>query len=103
VTGVVVFFAALAGGAGLVGVATAHVARSAALGVLAGVLAVVAGLVHAAHGISIGLGEYDGPLSGYEQLVHDHWLPLLVGYMAAPGLVISAIAAAWRSAASASR
>jgi hypothetical protein len=87
---------AFAGGCTLVGVITRACTRSRTAGIVAGVLAAVVGVRHAFEAFAQAVGEYEGELTGYDALVHDHFAPLLIGSMAAAAVLVVVVHTVWR-------
>ncbi|HEX8087153.1 MAG TPA: hypothetical protein VF529_22935 [Solirubrobacteraceae bacterium] len=65
-------------------------------GVFAGLVAAAAGALHTMYALVTALGEYEEDPSGYERLVDDAYVPLLIGYMLAPAIVVAGVVWAWR-------
>jgi len=65
-------------------------ARSAAVGVTAAILTTVAVAAHVLHGLAMGLAE-GAAFTGYNWFAGRFWFPLLLVYMALPGLLVVAV------------
>ena len=84
------------GGCVLVGAVTKAWTGSGTAGLVAGLLAGIVGTIHAFTAFAQAVGEYEGELTGYDKLVHDHVAALLIGTMAGSVVVVAALHAVSR-------
>ena len=80
----------------LVGGLSRLASGSRAVGIAAGAIAGVLAAYHAIYAVILGVGEYEESRSGYDRLVEDHWVELLLVYTLGPAIVLVAGHALWR-------